>query len=126
MEIKDILRNKRISSKRVPCERVYAATEQICKEGKVLVTTIQRVNSKMLYTAFCYNLYHFMTWKIKEVFLRIAEAIFKIKEEWPKKSGQIKKLARKIWKGFPRRKNLEVNRNLRQHIKWNQITKKWN
>ncbi len=40
MGIKDILRNKGISSKRVSCERVYEATEQIFKVGKVLVTTI--------------------------------------------------------------------------------------
>lgn len=40
MGIKDILRNKGISSKRVPCERVYEATEQIFQVGKVLVTTI--------------------------------------------------------------------------------------
>jgi IS5 family transposase len=32
------IRNKRISSRRAPCERVYAATKQIFKEGKVLVT----------------------------------------------------------------------------------------
>jgi hypothetical protein len=40
MGIKDISRNKGISSKRVPCERVYEATEQIFQVGKVLVTTI--------------------------------------------------------------------------------------
>ena len=40
MGIKDILRNKGISSKRVPCERVYEATEQILQVGKVLITII--------------------------------------------------------------------------------------
>jgi hypothetical protein len=31
LEIRDILRNKRISSKRVTCERVYAMTRKIFK-----------------------------------------------------------------------------------------------
>ena len=44
LEIRDILRNKSISSKRVPGERVYTATKKIFTAGKVLVTTIQRVN----------------------------------------------------------------------------------
>ena len=43
--IKYIFRDKRISSRRAPCERVYAATKQIFKEGKVLVTTVQRRES---------------------------------------------------------------------------------
>ena len=64
----DILRNKRISSKRATRERVYAVTKKIFKAGKVLVTTVQRVNLKMLCTAFCYNLYQLMTLKIKGVF----------------------------------------------------------
>ena len=78
--LRDILRDESISSKRVPGERVNAVTIKMFKAGQVLVTTIQRVNLKMLCTAFCYNLYQFRTLKIKEVFLRIAEAIFKIKE----------------------------------------------
>jgi len=40
------------------------------------------------------------------------------------KIGQIQKLVRNIWPGPPRSKKLEVNWYLRQHIKWNQITKK--
>ncbi len=43
--IKDIFRDKRISSRRAPCERVYATTKQIFKEGKVLVITVQRRES---------------------------------------------------------------------------------
>jgi len=65
--IKDILRNKRISSKGVPGERVYAVTKETFKAGKVLVTTVKRVNLKMLYTAFCYNLHQLKTLKIKGV-----------------------------------------------------------
>ena len=52
LEIRDILRNKRFSSKKVTCERVYAVTKKIFKAGKVLVTTIQRVNLRMLCTLF--------------------------------------------------------------------------
>ena len=52
LEIREILRNKMISSKRVPWERVNAVTIQIFKAGQVLVTTIQRVNLKMLCIAF--------------------------------------------------------------------------
>ncbi len=65
LEIRDILRNKRISSKRVQRERIYAVTKKLFKAGKVLVNTIQRVNLKMLYTAFCYNLYQLRTLRIK-------------------------------------------------------------
>jgi len=57
LEIKNILRNKMISSKRIPGEQIYVVTKKIFKAGEVLVTTIQRVDLKMLCTAFCYNLY---------------------------------------------------------------------
>jgi IS5 family transposase len=66
--IKDILRNKRISSKRVPGERVYAVAKETFKAGKVLVTTVKRVNLKMMYTAFCYNLHQLRTLRIKGVY----------------------------------------------------------
>jgi IS5 family transposase len=46
--ITDVLRNKRISSKRAPKKLVYAVTKEIFKAGKVLVITTQRVNLKML------------------------------------------------------------------------------
>ena len=68
LKIRDILRNKMISSRRVPGERVYVVTKKILKAGKVLVITIQRVNLKMLCTAFCYNLYQLRTLEIKGVF----------------------------------------------------------
>jgi len=54
--IRDILRNKRKASKAL-VERVCAVTKKIFKAGKVFVTTIQKVDIKMLFTAFCYNLY---------------------------------------------------------------------
>ena len=44
--------NKRISSKKIPEERVYAVTKWIFKAGKVLVTTIQRVNLKIYMYSF--------------------------------------------------------------------------
>jgi IS5 family transposase len=52
LEIRDILRDESISSKRVPGERVNAVTIKMFKAGQVLVTTIQRVNLKMLCIAF--------------------------------------------------------------------------
>jgi IS5 family transposase len=66
--IKDILRNKRISSKRVPGERVYSVTKEIFKARRVFVTTVKRVNLKMLCTALCYNLHQLRTLKIKKVY----------------------------------------------------------
>lgn len=50
-------RKKRISSKRATRKRVYAVTKEIFKAGKILFITVQRVNRKMLFTAFSYNLY---------------------------------------------------------------------
>ncbi len=64
--IKDILRNKRISSKKIQGERVYSVTKEIFKAGRVFVTTVKRVNLKMLYTAFCYNLHQLRKLKIKK------------------------------------------------------------
>jgi Transposase and inactivated derivatives, IS5 family len=66
--IRDIIRNKRISSKRVPGERVYAVTKNVFNAGMVLVTTVERVNVKMLFTALCYNLHQLRTLKRKGVF----------------------------------------------------------
>jgi len=65
--IRDVLRNERISVQRVPCERVYAVTKEVFKAGRVLVTTVERVNVKMLMTAFCFNLHQMRTLKTKGV-----------------------------------------------------------
>ena len=65
--IKDVLRNERISVQRVPAERVYAVTKEVFKAGRVLVTTVERVNVKMLMTAFCFNLHQMRTLKTKGV-----------------------------------------------------------
>jgi hypothetical protein len=48
--ISDILRNKRISSKKVLFELFYLVIKRIFKEVKVLTTTVQRVNLKKLCT----------------------------------------------------------------------------
>lgn len=66
--IRDIIRNKRIRLKRVPNERVYAVTKDVFNVGRVLVTTVERVNVKMLFTAFCYNLHQLRTLRRKEIF----------------------------------------------------------
>ncbi|WP_321428544.1 IS5 family transposase [uncultured Methanolobus sp.] len=65
LEINDILRNERISVQRVPCERVYAVAKEVFKAGKVLATTVERVNVKMLMTAFSFNLHQLRTLKRK-------------------------------------------------------------
>ena len=46
----DILRNQRISSKKAKVERVYVVTKKILKVEKILVTTVQRVGLKILYS----------------------------------------------------------------------------
>ncbi len=66
--IRDILRNKRISSKRGKGDRVYSVTKETFKAGRVFVTTVKRVNLKMLCTAFCYNLHQLRTLKIKKLY----------------------------------------------------------
>jgi transposase, IS5 family len=65
--IKDILRNKRISSKS-PRRKSLSVTKEIFKAGRVFVTTVKRVNLKMLCTAFCYDLHQLRTLKIKKVY----------------------------------------------------------
>jgi len=67
LEISDILRNQRISIQRVPGERVYSVVKEVFNAGKVLVTTVERVNVKMLMTAFCFNLYQLKTLKHKGI-----------------------------------------------------------
>ena len=67
LEIRDILRNERISSQRAPGERVYSVVREVFNAGKVLVTTVERVNVKMLMTAFCFNLHQLKTLKHKGI-----------------------------------------------------------
>ncbi|KXS36377.1 MAG: transposase, partial [Methanohalophilus sp. T328-1] len=55
LNIRQIMRNDRISVQRMPCERVYAVTKGVFKVGKVMVT------------AFCFNLHQMRTLKRKKV-----------------------------------------------------------
>jgi IS5 family transposase len=59
--IMDKLRNIRISKKRAPVERHYAVIKRVFKAGHVLVTTVPRVNVKMIFTAVGFNLYQLCT-----------------------------------------------------------------
>ena len=59
--IMDKLRNLRISKKRAPVERHYAVIKRVFNAGHVLVTTVPRVNVKMTFTAFGFNLYQLYT-----------------------------------------------------------------
>jgi IS5 family transposase len=61
LSIRDQLRNRRIAKKRAPAERQYAVIKCVFKAGHVLVTTVERVKIKMLFTAFGYNLYQVYT-----------------------------------------------------------------
>ncbi|MCA9704062.1 MAG: IS5 family transposase, partial [Methanolinea sp.] len=55
--IKDKLRNRRISKKRAKGERPFAVIKNVFNAGKVIVTTLERVKVKCMFSAFCYNLY---------------------------------------------------------------------
>ncbi len=65
MRMRDLLRNKSIGSKKISPKRIYAATKKIFKAENV-VTTIQRVNMKMLSTFFWYDRYLLMILKTKK------------------------------------------------------------
>jgi IS5 family transposase len=57
----DKLRNLQISKIRAPGERPFAVIKTVFKAAHVLVTTIERVNVKMVFTAIAYNLYQLRT-----------------------------------------------------------------
>ena len=67
LNIKEELRNKRISRKRSPGERPYAVIKSVFNSGHVRVTTVARVGVKMIFTAFAFNLYHLATIKRREM-----------------------------------------------------------
>ena len=54
---KDKRRNKAISRVRSLCERPYAVMKRVFHAGHVMVTTVERVHIKNLFTCFSYNLY---------------------------------------------------------------------
>jgi IS5 family transposase len=57
----DRMRNVQISRIRAPGERPFAVIRTVFKAAHVLVTTVQRVNVKMVFTAIAYNLYQLRT-----------------------------------------------------------------
>ncbi len=54
-------RNRLISTLRSPGERPHAVIKRVFGAGRVLVTTVQRVYTKMMVTAFAFNLYQLCT-----------------------------------------------------------------
>jgi len=57
----DRMRNLQISKIRAPGERPFAVIKTVFKAAHVLVTTVERVNVKMVFTAIAYNLYQLRT-----------------------------------------------------------------
>jgi len=70
LNIRDKLRNRRISRKRASGERPYAVIKQIFKSAHVLVTTLKRTSVKMIFAAISYNLQQLKT--LKKTGLAIA------------------------------------------------------
>jgi IS5 family transposase len=63
----DKMRNLQISRVRAPGERPFAVIKTVFKAAHVLVTTVQRVNVKMVFTAIAYNLCQLRTLRIAGV-----------------------------------------------------------
>ena len=61
LNIRDKLRNKRISRIRSPGERPYAVIKNVFKGGHTRVTTLERVDVKMMMTCFCFNVFQLLT-----------------------------------------------------------------
>jgi IS5 family transposase len=59
--IRDRLRNGRISRRRAPMERVFAVLKRVFDAGRVLVTTLARVQVKMVFACICFNLLRMST-----------------------------------------------------------------
>ncbi len=64
--VRDELRNRRISKKRAPIERIFAVIKRVFNAAHVMVTTRARVAVKMIFTAFSFNLYHISTIRRRE------------------------------------------------------------
>ena len=65
LNIREKMRNKRITRKRAPGERPYAVIKNIFHNGHVKVTTTLRTHTKNIFTCFCYNLQQLNTLKQK-------------------------------------------------------------
>ena len=57
----DRLRNRRINNRRAPVERVFAVLKRVFRGGHVLVTTVERVRVKMVFSCLCFNLVQLCT-----------------------------------------------------------------
>jgi len=66
LNIRDELRNRWISKKRAPIERIFAMMKSIFNAGHVRVTTVTRVAVKMVFAAFAFDLYHLSTIRRRE------------------------------------------------------------
>jgi len=62
--IRDRLRNRRINRRRAPGERPFAVIKRAFNAGHVLVTTVARVNVKMIFACFCFNLVQLGTLRV--------------------------------------------------------------
>jgi IS5 family transposase len=65
LNIREKMRNKRITHKRAPGERPYAVIKNIFHSGHVKVTTTLKTHTKNIFTCFCYNLMQLNTLKQK-------------------------------------------------------------
>ena len=59
----DKLRNSLISKLRSPGERPFAVIKRVFKNAYVMVTTVQRVRVKMMFSSFAFNLFQLCTLK---------------------------------------------------------------
>ena len=59
----DKLRNRLIAKLRSPGERPFAVIKRVFKAAYVMVTTVQRVRVKMMFSSFAFNLYQLCTLK---------------------------------------------------------------
>ena len=66
LNIRDKLRNRRISRNRSPGERPFAVIKSVFNAAYVRVTTVERVGVKMMFTAFAFDLYQLRTLKRRE------------------------------------------------------------
>lgn len=65
IEIRGVPRNKRINHIKVKCERIYMVVKTAFGSESVKLTTMARVDIKILFTALDYNFYQLCTLKKK-------------------------------------------------------------
>jgi len=67
LSIKEKLRNKRISQKRVPGERPFGVIKRVFNGERTFVKTIERVSIKEMFKGFAFNLYQLVTLERKKI-----------------------------------------------------------